>query len=265
MTLQTPIRYTFPTGASNVYKHLIALLPCLVSLGLHAAPQGNDQTGNTSPATGLSHPHFANEDMSGRIYGTVLETMDAGGYTYVHLDTGTKKVWAASPRTTVKRGSMVAVSTQMPMTNFHSKALNRDFELVYFTDRITRDSLDNSEDAAPDPHENIADEAPNTPIKGIQKAKGGKTVAEILSQKQALAGQSVRVRGQVVKYSTKVLGKNWIHIRDSSTGEDLTITTDGTVKIGDTILADGKLVLDKDFGYGYVYEVLLENSTVTVE
>ena len=94
---------------------------------------------------------------------------------------------------------------------------------------------------------------------------GGKTVAEILSQKQALAGQSVRVRGKVVKYSTKVLGKNWIHIRDSSTGADLTITTDGTVKMGDTILADGKLVLDKDFGYGYVYEVLLEDSTVTVE
>jgi len=249
-----------------VYKYLIALLPCLVSLSLYAAaPQENGKAGNASSATGLGHPHFANENMRGRIYGTVLETMDAGSYTYIHLDTGTKKVWAASPRTPVKRGSMVAVSTQMPMTNFHSKALNRDFELIYFTDRITRDGLDDGYAAAPDPHDNIAGEPSDAPIKGIKKAEGGKTVAEILDQKQALAGQSVRVRGKVVKYSTRVLGKNWIHIRDSSTGKDLTITTNGAVKIGDIILADGKIILDKDFGYGYVYEVLLEDSTVSVE
>jgi len=249
-----------------VYKHLIALLPCIVSLSLYAAaPRENSEAGNTAPATDLSHPHFTNENMRGKIYGTVLETMDAGSYTYIHLDTGTKKVWAASPRTSVKRGSMVAISTHMPMTNFHSKALNRDFELIYFTDRITRDSLDDSYAAAPDPHENISGEPSSTPVKGIKKAEGGKTVAEILDQKQALAGQSVRVRGKVVKYSARVLGKNWIHIRDSSTGKDLTITTDGTVKTGDIILADGKLILDKDFGYGYVYEVLLEDSTVTVE
>ncbi|GMQ89162.1 MAG: hypothetical protein BMS9Abin09_0621 [Gammaproteobacteria bacterium] len=249
-----------------MYKYLIAILLCLVSLSLYAAtPQENAQAGNTAPATAPGLPHFANENMRGRIYGTVLESMDAGAYTYIHLDTGTKKVWAASPRTTVKRGSMVAVGTEMPMTNFHSKALNRDFELIYFTDRITRDSLDDSYAAAPDPHENIAGKPSNTPVKGIQKAEDGKTIAEILDQKQALAGQSIRVRGKVVKYSTRVLGKNWIHIRDSSIGKDLTITTDGTVKIGDIILANGKLILDKDFGYGYVYEVLLEDSTVTVE
>lgn len=248
-----------------MYKRLIALLSCLVSLSLYAAPQENNQAANAAPAPGPSHPHFANESMHGKLYGTVVETMDAGGYTYVLLNTGTKKVWAASPRTSVKPGSMVAVSTQMPMTDFHSKALNRKFDLIYFTDRITRDSLDSGDEALPDPHENIADKPSNAPIKGIQKAEGGKTVAEILSQKQALAGQSVRVRGQVVKYSAEVLGKNWIHLRDSSIGKDLVIATDGTVKIGDIILADGKVILDKDLGYGYVYEVLLENSTVTVE
>lgn len=249
-----------------MYKHLIALLPCLVSLSLYAAaPEENGKTENPSPAASHSQPHFANENMRGKIYGTILESMDAGGYTYIHLNTGTKKVWAASPRTPVKLGSMVAVSTNMPMTDFHSKALDRDFDLIYFTDRIIGDGLDDSHAAAPDPHDNIAGEPSNAPIKGIKKAEDGKTVAEILGQKQTLAGQSVRVRGKVVKYSAKVLGKNWIHIRDSSTGEDLTITTDGTAKLGDIILADGKLVLDKDFGYGYVYEALLENSTVTVE
>ncbi|MFQ5644416.1 MAG: hypothetical protein ACE5FQ_12085 [Thiogranum sp.] len=248
-----------------MYKYLIALLPCLVSLNLYAAPQEKARAENTPPAAGLNHPHFANKDMRDKIYGTVLEFMDAGGYTYVRIDTGTDKVWAASPRTPVRRGSMVAVSTRMPMTNFHSKALNRDFDLIYFTDRITGDSLSNSDTVAPEPKSNSADKPSDTPVEGIQKAKDGKTIAEILEQKQALAGQPVRVRGKVVRYSTKVLGKNWIHIRDSSTGKDLTITTDGSAKVGDIILADGKLALDRDFGYGYVYEVLLEDSSVTVE
>ena len=249
-----------------MYKQLIALLPCLVvSLSLYAAPQENNPTGNTPPAKALNQPHFSKGNMQGRIFGTILETMDAGGYTYILLDTGTRKVWAASPTTPVRRGSMVAVSTQMPMRNFHSKALNREFELIYFTDRIIKDSLDNREAATPAAQDKTADKTPDTPIKGIQKAAGGKTIAEILSQKQALAGQAVRVRGKVVKYSSEILGKNWIHIRDSSTAEDLTITTSHTVKTGDIILANGKVVLDSDFGYGYVYAVLLEDSAVTVE
>ncbi|HHJ18009.1 MAG TPA: DNA-binding protein [Gammaproteobacteria bacterium] len=202
--------------------------------------------------------------MQGRIFGTVLETMDAGGYTYVLLDTGTQKVWAAAPKTPVRRGSMVAVSTQMPMRNFNSKALNREFELVYFTDRIIKDNLDRN--AAAGPQVKAAEQPPaDAPIEGIRKADGGKTIAEILEQKKALDGKSVRVRGKVVKYSRQVMGRNWIHIRDSSTADDLTITTNDSVKVGDVILAEGKVVLDSDFGYGYVYAVLLEDSKVTVE
>jgi hypothetical protein len=251
-------------GVYKLYKRLIVLLPCLVSLSLYAAPEENRQAENTAPAAVPGNPHFPGANVQGMIYGTIRETMDAGGYTYIQLDTGTKKVWAAARQQPVKVGSMVAVSTGMPMSNYHSKSLNRDFELIYFTDRIVGDSLDKSA-AALDPHASIPKESSSTPIEGIEKAEGGKTVAEILGQKKTLAGKSVRVRGKVVKYTAEVLGKNWIHIRDSSTGEDLTITTDGTVAINDIILAEGKVVLDKDFGYGYVYAVLLEDSTVTVE
>ena len=53
--------------------------------------------------------------------------MDAGGYTYVLVDTGTNKLWAAATQFQVKQGDLVAVPDAMPMTDFHSKALNRDF------------------------------------------------------------------------------------------------------------------------------------------
>ena len=64
--------------------------------------------------------------------GTVVETMNSGGYTYVQVDTGSKEIWAAAPESLVKVGDQVAIPEGMPMRNFHSKTLDRDFELIYF-------------------------------------------------------------------------------------------------------------------------------------
>lgn len=64
--------------------------------------------------------------------GKVLETMDSGGYTYVKVDLGGKPVWAAAPQFKVKKGQTVTVPAGAPMAGFHSKTLNRTFDLVYF-------------------------------------------------------------------------------------------------------------------------------------
>ena len=59
-----------------------------------------------------------------------------------------------------------------------------------------------------------------------------------------------------------------IHIQDG-TGEsgtnDLTVTTSAIVNKGDTVVISGTLVIDRDFGYGYSYEVIIEDADVTVE
>lgn len=104
---------------------------------------------------------------------------------------------------------------------------------------------------------------------GIPQAEGGKTVAEVFADKDALAGQTVTVRGKVVKVNAGILGTNWVHVRDGSGGEgtnDLTVTTAGTVPgVGDTVLLTGTVGLNKDFGMGYTYDVIVENADVTVE
>ena len=72
----------------------------------------------------------------GGFAGKVTETMDAGGYTYVLVDTSTNKVWAAATKFQVKPGDLVTVPEAMPMTNFHSQSLNRDFPVIYFAGSI---------------------------------------------------------------------------------------------------------------------------------
>ena len=107
-------------------------------------------------------------------------------------------------------------------------------------------------------------------LTGIAKAEGGKTVAEVFAERDALAGKPVTFRGKVVKTNADIMGKNWLHVRDGSGAEgtnDLTITTaPGTMpNVGDTVLVTGNVSLNKDFGMGYAYDVLVEDAQVTVE
>ena len=107
-------------------------------------------------------------------------------------------------------------------------------------------------------------------VAGIAKAEGGQTVAEVYGGKDALAGKPVAVRGKVVKLNTGIMGRNWLHVRDGSGAEgtnDLTVTTTSTPlpKVGDTVLVTGTVVLDKDFGMGYQYPVIVEDAEVKIE
>ncbi len=107
-------------------------------------------------------------------------------------------------------------------------------------------------------------------LAGIAKAEGGKTVAEVFAEKDALTGQKVVVRGKVVKTNAGIMNKDWLHVRDGSGEEgtnDLTVTTtmNPLPQIGDTVLVSGTAVTNKDFGMGYQYPVLVEDAEVKIE
>lgn len=199
-----------------------------------------------------------------RLYGKVVTTMDAGGYTYVQIDTGEKKHWAAGPKTTLKKGAMVAFDSKMPFTDFQSKALNRKFKTIYFVSRFITDQPGQTA-AVSNPHAGVKKPVKAESLKGIKKAQDGKTVAEVFKQKQGLAGKAVRIRGKVVKYTAQVMGKNWLHIQDSSSSKRLVVTTEQEVKKGDLVLINGIVAVDQDLGYGYTYEVIVERAIITVE
>jgi len=207
--------------------------------------------------------------------GKVVETMNSGGYTYVQVDTGTEKIWAAAPEFAVKVGDTVVVPEGMAMPNYHSKTLNRDFDVVYFVDSILAPGAVQPEaqsGAMPAGHPNVnakdAAKEQGIDLAGITKAKDGVTVAEVYAGKADLAGKTVTVRGKVVKFSPQIMGKNWIHLQDGTGAEgtnDLTVTTAENAQVGDTVLIVGPLSVDKDFGYGYKYGVIVEDAKVTVE
>ena len=104
-------------------------------------------------------------------------------------------------------------------------------------------------------------------LSGITKAEGGKTVAELYAEKDQLANKKVTLRGKVVKTNAGIMGKNWLHLQDGSGDakagtNDLTVTSSDAAAKGDTVTITGVLRLDKDFGSGYAYPVLVEDAKV---
>jgi len=86
----------------------------------HAAP----------PAAAHAAPGQGGQDV---IRGTVTETMNSAGYTYLLIDSGSGPVWAAASEMTVAVGDQVEVAGGSMMANFTSRTLDRTFEQILFT------------------------------------------------------------------------------------------------------------------------------------
>jgi hypothetical protein len=208
--------------------------------------------------------------------GTVLETMDAAGYTYVRLQTGQTTVWAAGPQTPVKVGQTVQLVGGMLMQDFHSKTLDRTFDNILFVTGIVTPSAASAPAGLPPQHPSITEPGETKPLPSqavirpgsIPMADGGFTVAELYGKKKDLAGKRVSVRAKVVKSSPNIMGKNWLHVQDG-TGDaetcDVTVTTKDIAKVGDIVVVSGMLTTDKDIGSGYFFPLIIENAEVKAD
>jgi hypothetical protein len=227
---------------------------------------------NPQPATGPAAASQA--PTAATATGTVVETMNAGNYTYVRVDTGSGEIWAAATRFNVAVGDVVVVPLEMPMQDFHSDSLDRTFEVVYFTSQILREG-EAASPAMPPGHPPVggamaASHETATKMDAIEPAAGGVTVHQIWAETDALAGNPVTVRGKVVKFNGGILGTNWIHLQDGTGSaengdNDITVTTLGTASVGDVVTATGILVTDQDFGAGYTYKVLVKDAELIAD
>jgi hypothetical protein len=235
------------------------------------AAKPSEASASATPATPVAVPAATPGVPPGT--GKVLETMDAAGYTYVRVDLGGKEAWAAGPKVTVKTGDTVTLPAGMPMENYRSSTLDRTFPVVWFVGAIRNgDPAAVEADAMAAAHKSVA--APAQPAAAapvaapVARLEGGRTVEEIVTKAAELSGQEIAVRARVVKASFGIMGANWIHVQDGTGAagtNDLTVTTDAKVAVGDVVVVRGKVVTDKDFGAGYKYAVIVEKASVEKE
>lgn len=201
---------------------------------------------------------------SGISKGKVTEVLQTTQYTYLLVDEGDDKKWLALPKMQAKPGDIYYYKNGYKMVNFKSNELGRTFELVYFLESVGLSASEVNNGTILSGDEPVKAEIRQYEI-DIPKAEGGMSISELYEKKETYKGQKVKIRGMVVHYNPNIMNKNWIHLQDGSTFRnkyDLTITSEMDTKVGQTITVEGELELNKDFGAGYFYEVIVVDAII---
>ena len=199
-----------------------------------------------------------------KLQGEALEVIDVDAYTYVRLKTAEGEKWVAVTRAGIKKGEKVTVENASMMPNFESKSLNRKFDRIWFGQ--LGGAAGKQAKAESNPH---GASQPAAGVEKVAKATGAdaKTVAEVVGGKGALKDKTVTVRGKVVKVTSGIMNKNWLHIQDG-TGKaadnthDLIVTTKEPASMGEIVTARGTVRTDVKMGAGYAFDVLVEDASL---
>ena len=269
---------------------ILALIVGLTACGGDKSETNSPEQAGTQSQMPVQTPSNPDDQLAA-YSGKVMETKDVSPYTYVRLlDGAGNEIWAAVPETQLEIGEQIALQDTVVMNNFSSKTLNRTFESIIFAARLVRGSGNGAVSTPADAGSSSADVAQSSgnphgmassssggssraiaSFAGVKveksAAENGYTVGELFDKAAELNNRKVTVKGMVVKISPNIMGKNWIHIQDgtgdpSKNTHDLVVTSQALAEKGSIVSLEGVLAADKDFGFGYRYDVLIEDAVV---
>jgi len=93
-------------------------------------------TGKDAGALPPGHPPAIPADTKLTRSGKVLQVLDSPTYTYLQVTADKGPLWLAAYKTTVTKGATVKYSEGVAMPKFHSKSLDRTFDMIVFVDTL---------------------------------------------------------------------------------------------------------------------------------
>ncbi len=195
----------------------------------------------------------------------IKEVLQTTSYTYLQTEENGKLQWLAIPKMEASVGDTYYYQGGMEMVDFKSKEMDRTFSSILFLNGvISPDIVEGGKTVPTQSPQKIKTEEKELDVI-INPAIGAISIEELFNNKEKYANKVVKIRGKVTKFNSKIMKRNWIHLQDgtNSDGEfDLTATTTDEVNVGDIITIEGKITLDKDFGAGYFYKIILEDGEI---
>lgn len=224
------------------------------------APAANALPANHPPMPSAAAPSepMGEPAQANVLRGQVVEVIQVAQYTYLRLDSD---AWAAIPSTpSLAVGQTVAVMGQTQMTDFSSPSLGRTFPKIWFG------ALEGAAPSAPQRPSQPMPTPPAAPeVKAALQAveaSGALTlrVVDVFSERQALSGQRVKVKGTVDRVNV-VQGVTYVHLKDGTgtageKNDDLLCMSRVEVAKGASVTMEGTIALNKDIGMGPVPVVL---------
>lgn len=251
-------------------KLLALALTTLLSTAIYANPHGNMTPAPTNTASSSVKVY----------YGIIKEIKDANEYLYVKVDENGTELWISIMKVAVIVGDKIGYDKQAIMSPFTSKILKRDFKQMIFASNVKLPERLTKEKTMKDVVD-LKDSPENMGIgktKEVEVAKDKPftkketyTISEVKMWRKELSNQTISVEADVTKISANILKMDWVHLgygefNAKDPVNDLVFTTkEATVKVGDKVVATGKVVVDKDFGFGYFYKVIVQESSFKVK
>jgi hypothetical protein len=191
----------------------------------------------------------------------VNEVLPTEKYVYLNVNEGNETFWIATLKKEVRKGESYFYKNGLLKTNFESKEYKRTFDKIYLVTNIVpanHGSAEMANDMMNNPKSMDNPSANNSPNRNIVQP-GSIRIADIIDNPSKYEGQSVQISGQCTKLNANIMGRNWIHLNDgSNNGKDLIITSQAMVSEGETVTMKGVVNLNRDFGAGYKYEIIIE-------
>jgi hypothetical protein len=242
-------------------KMYLFLLATILFLACGSKPKVISAENGGTTAGMAAHAH-AGADANADAH-TVLckEFMHAEKYTYMDVEENGSRFWIAVPRQEVEKGATYHYSGGLKKTNFKSTEFDRVFETIVLVSGITP-HVAGSSGSAVDRALAQTNQSPQS-APASSASVGNVKIAELFKNRAKYEGKTITVSGTCVKINKMIMGRNWVHLDDGTvSGKDLTVTTMADVPVGTTTTLVGTITLNKDFGAGYKYEVIMENAQV---
>ncbi|MEQ1588465.1 MAG: GW dipeptide domain-containing protein [Cyclobacteriaceae bacterium] len=187
---------------------------------------------------------------------TIIEALPTTRYVYLRVKEGQEEFWIATSKMEVTIGGTYFYRDGLLKTNFESKEHNRVFEKMYLVSSVVE--ADHALRTAQTPTEVVT-----TKNKANVSVKGSVKIADLVADPKKYSGKTIQISGQCTKVNPNIMGRNWMHLKDGSKDDfDLVITSSVLIPEGHTVTMVGKVVLNKDFGSGYKYAILIEEGEI---
>ena len=191
---------------------------------------------------------------------TALETLETSKYVYVKVSEAGEQYWVATNKMPVAIGETYFYSSGLLKQNFRSKEHDRVFEKLYLIPSLVKENHGVSKRPA------IAQKtAPkNTKSYSHEDLSDLVAIKDLVENPDQFSGKVIKIKGVCTKVNSKILGRNWIHLKDGSLDSyDLVVTSRQVVQVGNEMVVSGKVTLKKDFGSGYYYDILIEEGEIS--
>lgn len=193
----------------------------------------------------------------------VEEALNTEKYTYLQVKENGESFWIAIPKTAVEIGATYYYQGGLMKKNFASREYNRVFETIYLVSGISKQPLGTGGSAVDQALSQTQSAEATAPPTDIKPAAGAVKIADLIGNLSKYDGKVIKVTGKCVKVNPMIMGRNWVHLQDGSAKNfDLTITTNENVPLGGVVTLEGTIALNKDFGAGYKYNVIMEGATI---